>query len=100
MIAALHFMNYELFHNPVANLLFQFIVTMGMGYVSGFFLPAAFFPDGLIALGRILPTGVALDYLSGIMLGSGGKGWKLGAYLTAFLVVSILARARKIQREV
>ena len=100
MIAALHFMIYELFHNPVANLLFQFIVTMGMGYVSGFFLPAAFFPDGLIALGRILPTGVALDYLSGIMLGSGGKGWKLGAYLTAFLVVSILARARKIQREV
>lgn len=101
MIAALHFMIYELVKNPVANLLLQFVVAIGMGYVSGFFLPATFFPDGLAALGKLLPTGVALDYLSATALGerAGRFDWRVWAYFGGFLTVSVIARMRWIRRE-
>lgn len=101
MIAAMHYMIYELFRNPVANLLFQFVVAVGMGYLSGFFLPSSFFPESLIRVGKVLPTGVTLDYLSGTVLGAGAGrlDWGIGLYFGVFMAVSVVARAKKIRRE-
>lgn len=101
MISAMQFMLYELLGNPVANLLTQFVLVIGMGYVSGFFLPASFFPDQVIRLGRVLPTGVAMDYFAKVMQGAapGRFDLRVAVYATLFLLVTLAARCWKIHGE-
>lgn len=101
MISALQFMLYEIFLNPVANLLMQFVLVIGMGYVSGFFFPASFFPESIIGLGKLLPTGVALDYFANAIQGSasGGTAARVIIYILLFMIVTVVARYWKIERE-
>lgn len=101
LASAMQFMLYELFRNPVANLLLQFVAVIGMGYLSGFFFPAAFFPETAANIGRALPTGVAMEYcLSRIMEEpTTGSLWSITGYGVLFLGVAIFARARKIYGE-
>ena len=101
MVSSMHFAIYETVRNPVANLLCQFLGGIGMGYVSGYIYPTSFFPDGIAGVGRILPTGVSLDAFSGAVLGEKRTGslWAVLSYFACFLVVSILARRRMIERE-
>ena len=101
MISAMQFMLYELFQNPVVNLLFQFVAVIGMGYVSGFFFPATFFPDAVVRFGRILPTGAAMEYFAGKILGeaTGGPAAGILVYLLAFLAVAVISRTWKVHFE-
>ncbi|MBO4749254.1 MAG: ABC transporter permease [Lachnospiraceae bacterium] len=101
MASAFHFVIYELVRNPVANLLLQFLGVIGMGYVSGYIYPASFFPDGIARIGRILPTGAALEAFSGAMLLERRRAalWTELLYFACFLGIAILARKRLIERE-
>ena len=101
MTCAMHFVIYEVVKNPVANLLLQFIGVLGMGYVSGYVYPASFFPEGIAAVGRSLPTGVTLKYFSGklIGVGVGGSFWACMTYFLLFIGISIFARRWMIMRE-
>ncbi|MBO7339893.1 MAG: hypothetical protein J6U66_07485, partial [Lachnospiraceae bacterium] len=101
MASAFHFVIYETVRNPVANLLLQFLGVIGMGYVSGYIYPASFFPDGIAAIGKVLPTGVALDAFSGAMLLEKRTTafWLELLYFVAFLGIATFARKRLIERE-
>lgn len=67
MLTAMALLLHELTDNIVSGMLLQFLVTLGMGYVSGCFYPSGFFPEGVRMLGNILPSGVAIQYASGCM---------------------------------
>ena len=101
MISALHFVLYETIRNPVANLLFQFIGVIGMGYISGYIYPSSFFPDGIAMVGKLLPTGIALESFSDAVLGE--RNMKiLGVellFFTVFMILSIWTRRQSIVRE-
>ena len=101
MASAFHFVIYETVRNPVANLLLQFLGVIGMGYVSGYIYPASFFPDGIAAIGKMLPTGAALDAFSGAMLLEKRTTafWLELLYFVAFLGIATFARKRLIERE-
>ena len=101
MVSAFHFVLYEVVKNPVANLLLQFLGVIGMGYVSGYIYPASFFPEGIAFVGRILPTGVALQAFCNAMLQESGRAVALTEllYFVCFLSLSILSRRRSILKE-
>ena len=101
LASTMHFMIYEVVKNPVANILLQFIGVLGMGYISGYIYPASFFPAGVARVGKILPTGVALDYLSAALPGGNNATafWCAILYSACFLTISIVARRWMIMRE-
>lgn len=104
LACAMHFCIYETIKNPVANLLFMFLGILGMGYVSGLIYPSSFFPKGIAAVGKVLPTGVSLEYLSGtIFRGSGLEPGSAERYALlygiTFIVISILSRRWTIMKE-
>jgi len=94
MICAFHFMIYETVRNTVSNLLVQFVMIMGMGYVSGFFLPADSLPESISAFGRILPSGVTMDHLSGMLFTETDIECTamMMIYSIIFLMVSVMMR--------
>ncbi len=100
MLAAMQFMLYELVTGFVGSVLLQFICGVSMGYLSGFFYPAYFFPETLRTVGELIPTGVSLRYADGCMTGDVSVTAVLGVflYLFAFLALSVAARNSKIQK--
>lgn len=100
MFAALQFLLYELVTCVVSGILLQFICGIGMGYLSGFFYPAAFFPDVMQQIGNLLPAGVALRYMDGTVAEEGftAAGFGVLLYLAVFLALSVLIRKSRIQR--
>lgn len=100
MFAALQFLLYELVTCVVSGLLLQFVCGIGMGYLSGFFYPAAFFPDAIKRIGSILPTGVALQYVDSSVAEEGALtgGFGVLLYLAVFFALSVLVRKCRIQR--
>lgn len=100
MFAALQFLLYELVTCVVSGILLQFICGIGMGYLSGFFYPAAFFPDVMHQIGNLLPAGVALRYMDGTVAEEGftAAGFGVLLYLAVFLALSVLIRKSRIQR--
>lgn len=100
MLAAMQFLIYELVTGIVSSLLLQFICSIGMGYLSGFFYPASFFPETLQKIGGLLPTGAALRYTDSCMVGGISLSSMLGVllYLAGFLILSVLIRKSRIQR--
>ena len=63
LVACIQAFLYELVTNVVTGVLLQFIVAVGMAYVSGCIYPLSFFPKGMQVLGACSPVGVALRYL-------------------------------------
>jgi ABC-type uncharacterized transport system permease subunit len=100
MFSAMQFLFYELAQGLVNGILLQFIGSVSMAYLSGFFYPERFFPDTLKRIGEILPTGVALQYTDQSMLDTIAPGNILGVllYLVLFLSLSVLVRKHRIQR--
>lgn len=99
MFAALQFLLYELVTGVVSGILLQFICGIGMGYLSGFFYPAAFFPESMRRIGSLLPTGAALRYVDENVAGqTSASGLYVLLYLALFLILSILIRRDRIRR--
>ena len=101
MTGALHFVICETVKNPVANIILQFTCTLAMGYVSGYIYPANAFPQGLALLGRILPTGAALDHISNEVfdVGSGKTIILPVLYTVVFILISVFSRELEIRRD-
>ena len=49
-------------------MLLQFLNAAVQGYLAGLFYPSSFFPEGMRRLGSLLPAGVSMDYLRGVLL--------------------------------
>lgn len=93
-------LGHELSENIVSGMLIQFLVTLSMGYVSGCFYPASFFPEGIQVLGRILPSGVAMNYASQCMRDEVSALTILAMifYMALFVVLTWLLRQRKLEQ--
>lgn len=100
MFAALQFLLYELTAGVVSGILLQFICGIGMGYLSGFFYPSAFFPEIMQRLGSVMPTGAALRYVNDSLVEEkfGTAGFGVLLYLAVFLALSVLVRKNGIRR--
>ena len=99
-LAAMQFLLYEPVSGIVICILLQFILCMGMAYLSGCFYPSGMFPDVLKRIGEILPAGLALRYADAGLLGeiSWTAGLGLLLYLAVFLGLSVFARSLRIRR--
>lgn len=100
VFTAMQFLMYELVTGVVSGILLQFICGISMAYLSGCFYPASMFPDALKRIGALLPTGVALSYTGGGLMGdvSLTAGLGLLLYLAVFLGLSTFVRSFRIQR--
>lgn len=99
MFAALQLFLYELVTGVVSQILLQFICGIGMGYLSGFFYPSAFFPESMQRIGSLLPTGAALRYVDENVAGkTSASGLYVLLYLVLFLILSVLVRRDRIRR--
>lgn len=100
MFAAFQLFLCELADGFLNGLMLQLICGVGMGYLSGYFYPAAFFSERLRRVGSLLPSGAAARLVEDAFLGGrahGAEGAVL-AWLAAFLLLAAALRQRKIQR--
>lgn len=100
VLTAMQFLLYELVTGVVNGILLQFVCCISMAYLSGCFYPVSMFPDILKRIGEGLPTGLALRYADGGLMGEStpGIGFGLLLYLAVFLGLSMFARSLRIQR--
>lgn len=101
MFTAMALLGHELAGNMVSGLLLQFLLTVGMGYVSGCFYPSGFFPETIRQIGRMLPSGVALNYAARSMLGKSylQGAFEVGLYALIFLSLTFVLRKRKLLQD-
>lgn len=100
MFAALQFFLFEAADGVVNGILLQFLCGVGMGYPSGYFYPAAFFPERMQTVGGLLPTGAAARYVEEGIFGNdfSGEAAAVFVYLAVFLALTVLIRKRRIGR--
>jgi len=98
MITMMQFMFYEFSDNIIASILIQFLLSVGLGYISGCFYPSGFFPDIVRKTAAILPSGVGFSYLRGAL--SGGLRFVdfagVAVYFAVFTAITVAARKRRI----
>lgn len=63
MITVMHKLFYELVSGIVSGILLQFIIAIGLGYISGCFYPDTFFPDTIRKVAEVLPAGTGFAFL-------------------------------------
>ena len=68
LLCLVQFLLYELSESAVSAVLLQFLNAAVQGYLAGLFYPSSFFPEGMRRLGSLLPAGVSMDYLRGVLL--------------------------------
>lgn len=100
MFAALQFFLYELADGIVNGLMLQLLVGVGMAYLSGYFYPTAFFPQRLRAVGGLLPTGAAAQFVENGFWerNARGAGAAVIVWLAVFLLFAAVVRRRRILR--
>lgn len=100
MFAAFQLFLCELADGIVNGLLLQLICGVGMGYLSGYFYPAAFFSERLRRVGALLPTGAAARLVEDgfLVRNTGGAGAVVFVWLTVFLLLAAAIRRRRILR--
>lgn len=101
MFAAMQFFLFEAAEGMVNGILLQFLCGAGMGYLAGYFYPAAFFPERMRMIGGFLPTGAAARYVEEGLFGgaSAGAATAVFVYLAGFFALAVLVRKRRIGRE-
>lgn len=101
MFAAMQFFLFEAAEGMVNGILLQFLCGAGMGYLAGYFYPAAFFPERMRTVGGFLPTGAAARYVEEGLFGgaSAGAATAVFVYLAGFFALAVLVRKRRIGRE-
>ena len=98
MITMMQTALYELVSGTVSAILLQFLVAVGLGYISGCFYPNYFFPDFVQNLASLLPSGVGFSYLRKLM--SGTLLWQdilsVLSYFTLFAAITVFIRKHRI----
>ena len=68
LLCLTQFLLFELAESAVSAVLLQFLNAAVQGYLAGLFYPSSFFPEGMRRLGSLLPAGVSMEYLRGVLL--------------------------------
>ena len=85
LLSAFQFFIYEASGSVVAGALTQFFSSFLLSYISGYFYPSYFFPEGVRKIASVLPTGKAFTLSEGIIK----NGEFLGAFIICFLYIAI-----------
>lgn len=101
LFAAFQLFLYELVSDFINGVMIQFMGAVCMGYLSGCFYPASFFPDAVRKIGSVLPVGCALHYAQTAY--REGTAWKelvwISLYAALFLIGTVLVRRARITTE-
>ncbi|MDE5716525.1 MAG: hypothetical protein K2I53_02700, partial [Lachnospiraceae bacterium] len=94
MFAAMQFFLFEAAEGIVNGILSQLICGIGMGYLSGYFYPSAFFPEKMRVLGAFLPSGAAARFVQAGALGKiPAAAWAaVFVWLVVFLGLTMMVR--------
>ncbi len=89
-LSATQFLLWEAVPNTVNGVLLQFLLAISLGFISGCFYPAEFFPDSVRRFAALLPTGQAFALFRDSLAG----GYRpLSAVLLTVFAASMLALA-------
>lgn len=99
MFTFMQFMLYEIFNNIVSSVLVQFIIAVGLGYVSGCFYPNTFFPEAVQKVTSFLPSGAGFSYVGKMLTDEqlGTEGIVVAVYLCLFAFVTVWVRNCKLK---
>lgn len=99
LFAALQFFLFEAAEGIVNGILLQLLCGIGMGYLSGYFYPSAFFPEKMRALGAFLPSGAAARLVQAGVIGRiPVAAWAaVFGWLAVFLVLTVMVRRNRIR---
>ena len=91
---------FEILEGTVNKIVFSFAIIMGCAYISGYLYPASFFPESVARVGRVLPTGVAMRFLSSALSfkDTDAAAGMLAIYVAGLFVILCFVRKRKINK--
>ena len=98
MITAMQFAFYEIVSNTVGSVLMQFILAVGLGYISGCFYPNYFFSEIVQKIAYWLPSGIGFSYIKNVMSAEGIL-LEIGmiiVYTALFAGIAVCVRNRKL----
>lgn len=100
LLSAFQFFVYELSSSVVAGTLAQFFSSFLLAYISGYFYPSYFFPEGVRTVASLLPLGKAFSVSEGLVKNGLGLTDVLHSalYTALFLIFSTLLRKARMKR--
>lgn len=101
MISAFQIFLYECVTGLVSGVLLQFVASISVSYISGFFYPSSFFPESVQKIAAILPGGAAFTYAKCAFTGRGAMAHILPvlAWCAFFVAATALIRRKRIGGE-
>ena len=99
LIGALQFFVYELCSDVISGTLLQFVVSLGLAYVSGCIYPVGFFPESVQVATKFMPVGASFEYLKKLLVQTADSTdlFAVLAYSFALVLLSALVRRIKIR---
>ena len=97
LICALQYLIYELCSDVVSGTLLQFVVSIGLAYISGCIYPVGFFPKSLQIASSYLPIGFSFEYMKKVLLGNWLVSDALCCLIYGFALVFVSATIRKVK---
>lgn len=96
LFTGLAFLLYEILEGIINKVLVTFLLYIAGSYASGYFYPRSILPEMMQQLGQWLPTGLAFDYLGGVVTGDSGAFAMviMIIYVVIFVGGSVLIRRR------
>lgn len=96
LFTGLAFLLYEILEGIINKVLVTFLLYIAGAYASGYFYPRSILPEAMQQAGQWLPTGLAFDYLGGVVTGDGGAFAMviMIIYVVIFVGGSVLIRRR------
>lgn len=98
MITLFHMCLYELVSGTVSSIMIQFLVSIGLGYLSGCFYPNYFFPMAVQKFAAMLPSGLGFSYMRKLLTETltSQDLLPIALYILLFAVVTVIVRRHRI----
>ncbi len=98
LISSFQMLLFEISSEFVSGILLQFLCAISLGYLSGCFYPISFFSKSIETLANVLPTKIAIDYLSQTLLSQSSmlQLASILAYMGFFLLWTVVIRQKKL----
>ena len=96
LFTGLAYLLYEILEGIINKVLVTFLLYIAGSYASGYFYPSSILPEIMQQVGQWLPTGLAFDFLGGVVTGDSGAFAVviMIIYVVIFVGGSVLIRRR------
>ncbi len=101
MITMMQTAFYELIPNRPGAILMQFILAVGLGYISGCFYPNYFFPESVQTLAAYLPVGAGFSFIRKVLSGNlvPYDIIIVALYTVLFALITVKMRRHRMERD-